>query len=117
MATTYLVRIKPLVPRKTHVIFVGGNSHTFHKDKGWYNVPKVVADAAAEERVNDMDPNSPLVFDVTDKDEASRVVQKERRAAVGTLDRPQESTGTVQTPVVEEPKQARLKPRAPGATG
>lgn len=89
-----LVRIKPANARDQHVLIVpiGGQPMSFpiRKEKGWVDVPDAVAHVAAAERMNDANPDSPLVFDVMSAADARTKVEAETRREdpAGTPDNP-----------------------------
>jgi hypothetical protein len=96
-----LVRIKPDSKRKQAMIA----GKTFMKDRGWYDVPSEIAEKCREERLDD-DPNSPLVFDVTTREDAEKVVAVEKESKIGTVDKP-----NVVAPAPKEPPPARVGAR------
>lgn len=104
MPGTMLVRIKPNNRRESHTIIYDGKSYPFTKERGWHQVPSVVAQIAAAEVMSDLGPDSPNVFDVKDVDAATRQVAAEnlREDPAGTPERPHvvrptELPGTVQS--------------------
>jgi len=79
---TMLVRLKPLDPRRGHVL----RRYTyqgikFHEERGWYRVGKAVADYVRSVHQQPADPHSPLAFDVCTEDEARAMEAKEKDAA------------------------------------
>jgi hypothetical protein len=86
MTQELLVRIKPNLPRETHVF--GGL--TIRKAKGWHTVPAGVGQAMRSEPLSDTDPASPLLFDVMTEEQAREIVTREAHRAdpSGTPDVP-----------------------------
>ena len=79
---TMLVRLKPLDPRRGHVL----RRYTyqgikFHEERGWYRVAKAVADYLRSVHQQPADPHSPLAFDICTEDEAKATEAKEKEAA------------------------------------
>jgi len=79
---TMLVRLKPLDPRRGHVL----RRFTYqgikiHEERGWYRVAKAVADYLRSVHQQPADPHSPLAFDVCTEDEARATEAKEKEAA------------------------------------
>lgn len=90
MSQTMLVRIKPQNRRESHTILFEGKSYPFLKERGWHQVPAAVAMIAKEERMSDLGPDSPHVFDVKDADAAKAQVEAEtlREDPAGTPEKP-----------------------------
>lgn len=87
MSDTKLIRIARTNERETHVIA----GHTFKKERNWYKVPTALADLVKGERMSELDPNSPLVFEVVSEAAAlaSAKIQDEAKG-VGSVERPAE---------------------------
>jgi hypothetical protein len=75
---TLLVRLKPYDPRRGFVLrrftFKGVK---FHEERGWYRVPKPLADYLSGVKQVDSDLYSPLAFDIASDDEAKAVDARE----------------------------------------
>lgn len=85
-----LVRIKPSNNRGTHT----SCGYVIKKVDGWVSLPRGVAMALAEERMNDLNPEaSPFVFDVMEQEQAI-VIEEAENAKVepaGTADKPRKA--------------------------
>jgi len=108
-----IVRIKPLNKRDVHVMCITSSAFTFTRARGWYKVTEDVATACEKERMNDMDPTSPYVFDVSTPDDANEVMRGETRSAVGTADSPNElaAASTAATTVLNAPAEEKGQAR------
>lgn len=106
---TMLVRIKPRNNRDQHVILFGGQSFPITKERGWCRVPKAVAEIAKAEVMNDLNPDSPLVFDVKDEEGAKAIAEAEIIRV--------EPAGTPEKPHVVKPQtiDAGVEPQSPAA--
>jgi len=78
---TMLVRLKPLDPRRGHVLRrYPYQGIKFHEERGWYRVAKAVADYLRSVHQQPADPHSPLAFDVCTEEEARAAEAKEKEA-------------------------------------
>jgi hypothetical protein len=80
---TMFVRLKPYDPRRGHVL----RRYTyrgikFHEDRGWFRVPKDVADYLRSVHEVPGDEHSPLAFDCCTEAEAKSLDAKEKESAV-----------------------------------
>lgn len=80
---TMFVRLKPYDPRRGHVL----RRYTyrgikFHEDRGWFRVPKDVADYLQAVHQVPGDEHSPLAFDCCTEAEAKSLDAKEKESAV-----------------------------------
>lgn len=80
---TLFVRLKPYDPRRGHVL----RRYTyrgikFQEERGWFRVPKDVADYLRAVHQVPGDEHSPLAFDVCTEAEAKGVDAKEKESAV-----------------------------------
>lgn len=81
MAETMLVRIKPLAPKNRCVLQrYTAFSIRFDVERGWYRVPKHIADYLATVKQIDGDPTSPDAFDVCTEAEARAIEERDKRA-------------------------------------
>lgn len=79
---TLLVRLKRYDPRRGHVL----RRYTYrgikiHEERGWYKVPKEVADYLRGVHQVPQDEHSPLAFDVFTEDEAKAQDTREENEA------------------------------------
>jgi hypothetical protein len=90
MSDTMLVRIRPQNKREAHTILYEGKAYPFTRERGWHEVPTVVAELARAERMSDLGPDSPPVFDVKDTAAARAQVEAEtfREDPAGTPEKP-----------------------------
>jgi len=80
---TMFVRLKPYDPRRGHVL----RRYTyrgikFHEDRGWFRVPKDVADYLRAVHQVPGDEHSPLAFDCCTEAEAKSLDAKEKESTV-----------------------------------
>lgn len=80
---TMFVRLKSYDPRRGHVL----RRYTyrgikFHEDRGWFRVPKDVADYLRAVHQVPGDEHSPLAFDCCTEAEAKSLDAKEKESAV-----------------------------------
>lgn len=80
---TMFVRLKPYDPRRGHVL----RRYTyrgikFHEDRGWFRVPKDVADYLRAVHQVPGDEHSPLAFDCCTEAEAKSLDAKEKESSV-----------------------------------
>ena len=79
---TLLVRLRPLdVRRGTALRCYTYRGIRFHVDRGWYRVPRDIAEYLRGVRTLDTDPNAPLAFDVSTEEDAKRVDAEEQAKA------------------------------------
>lgn len=77
---TMLVRLKPFAPRhgqkiRRYMAF----GIRFDEGRGWYEVPKKIADYLRAVKNEESDPNSPFAFDVCTSEEAGTLEEDERK--------------------------------------
>ncbi len=114
---TLLVRLRPLDRRGTTPRCYCYRGIRFHIDRGWYRVPKDVAEYLRTVRTIDTDPNAPRAFDVADDDAAQRVDAEEQakaQAARATAPIATEPRAAVAPPAAASPPAAADARRAPG---
>ena len=80
---TLFVRLKPYDPRRGYVL----RRYTyrgikFHEERGWFRVPKDVAEYLRAVHQSPGDEHSPLAFDVCSEAEAKNLETKEKEASV-----------------------------------
>lgn len=83
-SSNYYVRLKPFNPRRGHYIKNYVDSRTgakFSVDKGWYQVPRSLADRLGKITQRSHDPDSPLAFEIMSEEERLRKDREAKRAA------------------------------------
>lgn len=79
----YYVRLKPYNPRRGCYLRNYVDSRTgakFSVEKGWYQVPRSLADRLGKVTQRSHDPDSPLAFEIMSEDEKLRKEQQARAA-------------------------------------
>lgn len=98
---TLLARLKPFNEKKgylTKIYMIDG--YRFLADKGWYEVTDEFGATLKELHQSHYDEESPLLFDVASPDDAEKLEEKEKQAAIdakSTARQPQKFTGKQRT--------------------
>jgi hypothetical protein len=79
---TLLVRLKPFDPRRGHVLrrYVT-RGVKFHEERGWYRVPRDLAEYLRTVKQVEHDPHAAFAFDVGSEEEAKALDAREQAEA------------------------------------